>query len=253
MTLPSDTPLYHADAYLRDAPARVTGYTAEGGILLDAPIFFPTGGGQPGDSGMLRWSDGEVEAAISIATTLRATGLAGGEAQVALVPAEPRALPPRGARVIQHLDWERRHRHMRMHTALHLLSAVIAQPVTGGQIGASRSRLDFDMPDPPTDLAALNAALAGLIDRDLEVSTLWIAEEELQARPDLVRTLSVRPPSGQGRVRLVRIGDEACPVDLQACGGIHVGRTGEIGHVEITRIENKGRQNRRVILGLTQN
>ena len=139
---------------------------------------------------------------------------------------------------------------MRVHTALHLLSVVIPLPVTGGQIGADKGRLDFDMPEPPGDVAALEEALNSLIARDLAVSDDWITDEELLANPGLVKTMSVRPPMGQGRVRLVRIMDGETLVDLQPCGGTHVRRTGEIGRVEIGRIENKGRQNRRVTITL---
>lgn len=233
--------LFRSDAYLREADARVTAHTAEGGIVLDRTVFYPNGGGQPGDSGTLRWDGGR----IAIATAVKAEG-----GQVALVPAEPAAMPPVGAEVRQSLDWERRYRHMRMHTALHLLSVVIPLPVTGGQIGAERSRLDFDMADPPEDVAALEAALADLIDRDLAVGEEWITDADLAANPGLVKTLSVRPPSGQGRVRLVAIGTGADRIDLQPCGGTHVARTAEVGRVEIGRIEKKGRQNRRVSLSL---
>ncbi|MDT8853946.1 alanyl-tRNA editing protein [Paracoccaceae bacterium Fryx2] len=233
--------LFRDDPYLREAEARVSGHTAEGGIVLDSTLFYPTGGGQPGDSGTLAWDGGR----IAIATAVKAEG-----GRVALVPAEPVPMPPVGSLVRQVLDWDRRHRHMRVHTALHLLSVVIPLPVTGGQIGAGRGRLDFDMPEPPADIAALNAALAALIDRDLAVTEDWITDADLQANPGLVKTLSVMPPVGQGRVRLVRIGQGTGQVDLQPCGGTHVARTGEIGRVEIGRIEKKGRQNRRVTLTL---
>ncbi|MCF8486112.1 MAG: alanyl-tRNA editing protein [Rhodobacteraceae bacterium] len=233
--------LFRSDPYQQSAEAVVTGHTAEGGILLDRTVFYPTGGGQPGDSGWLDWPGGR----LMIATAVKVEG-----GFVALVPAEPLPLPPVGAQVQQRLDWTRRHRHMRMHTALHLLSVVVPLPVTGGQIGAERGRLDFDMPDPPSDLAPLNAALTAMIDRDLPVSDEWITDEALLANPGLVKTMSVRPPMGQGRVRLVRIGTEASQIDLQPCGGTHVARTGEVGGVEITKIENKGRQNRRIIVTL---
>ncbi|ULB09042.1 alanyl-tRNA editing protein [Cereibacter azotoformans] len=234
-------PLFCTDPYLREAEARVTGHTAEGGILIDRSIFYPTGGGQPGDSGCLVWEGGR----IPIATAIKAEG-----GRVALVPAEAAALPPEGAPVRQILDWDRRHRHMRVHTALHLLSVVIPLPVTGGQIGAERGRLDFDMPEPPADVAALEEALNALVGRDLPVSEDWITDAELLADPSIVKTMSVMPPTGQGRVRLVRIGQGADQVDLQPCGGTHVARTGEIGRVAIGKIEKKGRQNRRVTLAL---
>ena len=239
--MPLTRTLFRDDPYLRDAPARVIGHTPEGGILLDASVFYPTGGGQPGDSGQLLWDGGR----IAIATAVKAD-----HGAIALVPAEPVPMPPRGALVTQSLDWERRHRHMRVHTALHLLSVVIPLPVTGGQIGAERGRLDFDMPEPPADTAALSEALNALIDRDLRVSEDWITDEDLAANPGLIKTMSVKPPVGQGRVRLIRIGDGAGQIDLQPCGGTHVARTGEIGRIELGRIEKKGRQNRRVSLSL---
>ncbi|MBC2837366.1 alanine--tRNA ligase-related protein [Paragemmobacter straminiformis] len=233
--------LFRADAYLREAEARVTGHTAEGGIILDRTVFYPTGGGQPGDSGLLVWEGGRMP----IATAVKAEG-----GQVALVAAEAMALPPAGTLVTQRLDWERRHRHMRVHTALHLLSVVIPLPVTGGQIGAERGRLDFDMPDPPEDVAAIEDRLNALIGLDLAVTDEWITDAELDANPGLVKTMSVKPPTGQGRVRLVRIGTAGQLVDLQPCGGTHVARTAEIGHVRIGKIEKKGRQNRRVTVEL---
>lgn len=232
--------LFREDAYQTAADCRVIGHTPEGGIVIDRSIFYATGGGQPGDSGVLDWGG----ALVPIATALKVEG------GIALVPAEPVAMPPVGAAARQLIDWTRRHRHMRVHTALHLLSVVIPLPVTGGQIGADRGRLDFDMPEPPGDVAALEEALNSLIARDLTVSDDWITDDDLLANPGLVKTMSVRPPTGQGRVRLVRITDGDTLVDLQPCGGTHVRRTSEIGRVEIGRIENKGRQNRRVTITL---
>ena len=232
--------VFRDDAYQTAADCRIIGHTAEGGILVDRSVFYATSGGQPGDSGVLDWGATRVP----IATALKVEG------GIALVPAEPVAMPPVGAPARQMIDWTRRHRHMRVHTALHLLSVVIPLPVTGGQIAADKGRLDFDMPEPPGDVAALDEALNSLIARDLTVSDDWISDEELLANPGLVKTMSVRPPMGQGRVRLVRIMDGATLVDLQPCGGTHVRRTGEIGRVEIGKIENKGRQNRRVTITL---
>lgn len=233
--------LFRADPYLAEAEARIAGHTPEGGLIPDRTIFYPTGGGQPGDSGWLVWEGGR----LPIATAVRAGGGA-----VALVPAEPAALPPPGAPVRQLLDWDRRHLHMRVHTALHLLSVVIPLPVTGGQIGAGRGRLDFDMPEPAEQVAAMEDALNALIGRDLPVSEDWITADELAANPGLVKTMSVAPPNGAAWVRLVRIGRGSTQVDLQPCGGTHVARTAEIGRVEIGRIEKKGRQNRRVPITL---
>jgi len=233
----SFTPIYRTDPYARDLSAQVLRHTEEGGIVLDRSTFYPTGGGQPGDSGWLDW-DGTT---LPIATTVK-----GGAGESVLVPAEPAQLPPAGAHVVQRLDWERRHKHMRVHTALHLLSVVIPLPVTGGAITAGRGRLDFMMPEPPEDRDALELELNRLIDSDLVVSETWITEADLEANPSLVKTLSVQPPRGSGRIRLVRIGDGAEQVDLQPCGGTHVARTGEIGRVVFGKIENKGKQNRRV-------
>ncbi|WP_420858644.1 alanyl-tRNA editing protein [Marivivens marinus] len=234
-------PLFRDDAYLRDAPATVVAITEEGGIVLDRSIFYPTAGGQPGDSGRVVWDGGGID----IATTVKGEG-----ETIILVPAEPAALPQVGRQVAQEMDWERRHHHMRVHTALHLLSVVIPLPVTGGSISVDKGRLDFDMPDAPEDKEALEAALNGLIGRDLPVTDEWITEAELDANPGLVKTMSVQPPRGAGRIRLVRIGAGEDTVDLQPCGGTHVARTGEIGRVRLGKIEKKGKQNRRVYLHL---
>lgn len=233
-------PLYLDDAYRASAGGQVRAITDEGGLVLDASLFYPTAGGQPGDSGRLAWADGSVD----IATTLK--GEAGA---IVLVPAAPGPLPPPGTPVSQSLDWARRLRHMRMHTALHLLSAVVGAPVTGGQIGEGKGRLDFDL-DAAPDADALSRRLAELVAADLAVTAEWITDAELDARPQLVRTLSVRPPRGQERVRLVRIGHGDGTVDLQPCGGTHVARTGEIGRPRVGKIEKKGRQNRRITLHL---
>jgi misacylated tRNA(Ala) deacylase len=235
----ADQPPYRAFPYRREAPARILAHTAEGGLVIDAPLFYPAGGGQPGDSGHLDWDGGR----LAIATAIR-----GADGQVVLIPAEARAMPAPGTLVTQCLDWDRRHRHMRIHTALHLLSVVIPLPVTGGQISAEKGRLDFDMPHPPGDVTALEERLNELIARDLAVTEDWITEAELDANPGLVTTMSVAPPRGRGRVRLIRIGAGGGQIDLQPCGGTHVARTGEIGRVSIGKIEKKGRQNRRVSL-----
>lgn len=233
--------IFREDTYLRETEATVTGITPEGGVILDRTVFYPTGGGQPGDNGVLSWSNG----ALTIATTIK-----GENDGVILVPAEASALPTVGTKVTQTLDWERRYRHMRIHTALHLLSVVIPLPVTGGSISAEKGRLDFDMPEAPEDKDALIETLNTLIERDLPVNDAWITDEELAANPGLVKTMSVTPPIGSGRVRLVRIGEGAQQIDLQPCGGTHVARTSEIGRVRIGKIEKKGRQNRRVNLFL---
>ena len=234
-------PLFREDAYLRHCAATVTALTEEGGIVLDQSIFYPTGGGQPGDSGALSWAGGALEIA---------TAVKGPDGAVILVPAEPGALPAVGTVVEQDLDWERRHRHMRIHTALHLLSVVIPLPVSGGSISAEKGRLDFDMPEAPEDREAIETSLNALVDLDLPITEHWITDAELEANPSLVKTMSVRPPVGQGQVRLIQIGQEESHVDLQPCGGTHVARTSEIGLLRLGKIEKKGRQNRRVSIHL---
>lgn len=234
-------PMFIDDAYLRDADARVFAVTDEGGIILDASIFYATSGGQPGDSGTLTWQGG----AIDIATSVKGEG-----GTIILVPAEPNPLPAIGTIVKQSLNWERRHRHMRVHTALHLLSVVIPLPVTGGSIGPEKGRLDFDMPDAIEDKAALENTLNKLIDCDFDISTEWISESELAANPELVKTMSVAPPKGAGRIRMVRIGAGENTADYQSCGGTHVRHTSEIGRVRLGKVEKKGKLNRRVYLHL---
>jgi misacylated tRNA(Ala) deacylase len=236
-------PLFRTDPYRKSARATVTGLTDEGGVILDRTVFYPRGGGQPGDSGLIVWDGGK----LPIATAVKGEG-----DDIVLVPSEPGALPPVGAEVDQHIDWDRRHGHMRIHTALHLLSVVIPLPVTGGAIGADKGRLDFDMPEAPEDKAVLEGQLNMLASRDLAVTEDWITEAELDANPALVKTLSVQPPRGAGRIRLVRIGEGKGQVDLQPCGGTHVARTGEIGKLSIGKIEKKGRQNRRVTISFAQ-
>lgn len=234
-------PLWRADSYAATGPARVLRASPDEGIVVEDGPFYPAGGGQPGDSGWLDWAGGR----LAIVDARKAEGGA-----VALIPEPGAELPPAGAAVALTLDWDRRHLHMRVHTALHLLSVVMPYPVTGGQIGAGKGRLDFDLPDPPEDPAAIETALNALIARDLPVTESWITDDELAANPGLVKTMSVKPPTGQGRVRLVRIGQGEAQVDLQPCGGTHVRATAEIGPVTLGKIEKKGRQNRRVTLHL---
>ncbi len=234
-------PLFTDDAYLQDCTARVVALD-EKGVILDRTVLYARSGGQPGDSGTLRWAGGEAAVAEAIK----------GEAGAIIhTLAQGAAAPPIGAEVTVTLDWARRHRHMRMHTTMHLLCSVLPGIfATGNQIGAEKSRLDFDLPDPPT-AAWLTERLNALIAEDHATGSRWITEAELDANPQMVRTLSVQPPRGAGRIRLVRIGPEDAPVDLQPCGGTHVRRLSEIGRVEVTKLENKGRQNRRIhfILG----
>jgi misacylated tRNA(Ala) deacylase len=234
--------LFRDDAQARQATARVLAASPEG-VVLDRTVFYARAGGQPGDAGVLRWDGGEM--AVSEAVK-------GPDDTVLHLPAPGAALPAVGAAVTAVLDWDRRHRFMRLHTAMHLLCSLIpGAGVTGGQIAVEKARLDFDLPEPPGK-EALTAALNALVAADHTVSETWITEAELDANPSLVRTLSVQPPRGSGRIRLVRIGDPAAPVDLQPCGGTHVRSTGEIGRVEVSKIENKGKANRRVTLVLAE-
>jgi misacylated tRNA(Ala) deacylase len=235
-------PLFRDDAYLKVAKGVVLAHSERGGVVLDGSVFYPTGGGQPGDSGRIEWTGGVMEVAVAVK---------GDGAQIVLVPAEGAEFPPVGMTVTQHLNWENRHRLMRVHTALHLLSVVIPLPVTGGQISADKGRLDFKMPDPPKDKQAIEDALNALIGRDLTITDSWITDAELAAQPELVKTMSVKPPAGAGHVRLIRIGTDVEQIDLQPCGGTHVARTAEIGHMRLGKIENKGKQNRRVNIHLT--
>jgi misacylated tRNA(Ala) deacylase len=233
--------LFLEDAYRQDAPGRITGIDDRGGILLDRSLFYATSGGQPGDTGRLIWDGGETV----IAATVR-----GDDGRPVLIPADGADLPLVGAEVEQKIDWARRFGHMRVHTALHLLSVVIPLPVTGGSISEAKGRLDFDMETPPDDKEALAEALNRLVAEDLAVTESWITESELDANPGLVKTMSVAPPRGAGRIRLVRIGTEDSQVDLQPCGGTHVARTVEIGRLRVGKIEKKGARNRRVYLHL---
>lgn len=228
--------LFRQDAYLREADATVTALD-ERGVRLDRSIFYPTGGGQPGDTGVLRWDGGEAR----IVDAIKADG---GEVLHVLAPESPR--PAVGTSVHSALDWERRYRHMRMHTAMHVMSSLIRGDVTGGQVGADKSRLDFNLEGEVPTKEWVTAELNRSIALDRPVTPQWITDEELAARPELVKTMSVRPPMGAGRVRLLAIEG----VDLQACGGTHVARTGEIGRVECTKVENKGKMNRRFIIAL---
>jgi misacylated tRNA(Ala) deacylase len=229
--------LFRDDAYLRSCSARIV-EVSERGILLDRTVFYPQGGGQPGDSGALILADGRR---IAIADTRKGDG----PEDVLHIPAPGGALPSPGDAVTAEIDWDRRHRLMRIHTCLHLLCAAVPNAaVTGGQIADGKGRLDFDVPGDALDKAAIAARINALIAADHAVAPRWISDAELAAHPELVRTMSVKPPTGQGSVRLLDIAG----VDLQPCGGTHVRRTGEIGPVEVVKIENKGRQNRRVIV-----
>lgn len=235
-------PLFRENAYLQSCEATVLAVNDRGGLVLDRTVFYPSAGGQPGDRGRIELEDGApVEVAVTVYDEDKRT--------IVHVPAAPLATTPApGSKARLTLDWATRHRHMRMHTALHLLSSLVRFPVTGGQIGAEEGRLDFDIPEADAiDKDRLGAALNALVVADHPVTDRWITEAELDAKPDLVRTMAVKPPRGSGRVRLVVIGRDG-EIDLQPCGGTHVRTTAEIGPLTIGKIEKKGRLNRRIRL-----
>jgi misacylated tRNA(Ala) deacylase len=232
--------LFRDDAYLRSCGARVIAADA-GGIRLDRTVFYPTGGGQPGDTGVLRLGSGQ---SLAIVDTIKGAS----SDEVIHIPAPGSAHPEPGSELVAEIDWDRRFRLMRMHTCLHLLCAVVPGAVTGGQVSDGRGRLDFDVPGSSLDKEAIMTRLNALIAEAVPVGPRWITAEELEAKPELVRTMSVKPPRGMGRVRLMEIAG----IDLQPCGGTHISNTAEIGPVAVTKIENKGRQNRRVILAFAE-
>ena len=235
--------IFRDDAYADSCEANVVAINDRGGIILDRTVFYAAGGGQPGDSGSLQFNDQTCSIATTVYDQDRKT--------IVHVPQDQDALPEVGQNVKVILDWTTRHKYMRVHTALHLLCSVIKFPVTGGQIGAGDGRLDFDIQDAGAlEKEAVEEQLNAIIAADHVVSETWISDAELEANPGLVRTMSVKPPMGSGRVRLVSIG-EGGSVDLQPCGGTHVRSTLEIGHVAIPKVEKKGRQNRRVRLKLS--
>lgn len=229
--------LFREDAYLKHCDAVVTAVTPRG-IELDRTVFYPNGGGQPGDTGTLTWEGG---GSLRILDTRKGEGVDA----VVHVPEPEAALPAVGARVTATLDWERRYALMRIHTCLHVLSCVVVAPVTGGNIAVDKGRLDFDIDMSLLDAAKIEREVNALIERGVETETVWITDEELEAKPELVKTMSVQPPRGQGRVRLLRIPG----IDLQPCGGTHVRNIGEIGPVKVLRIRSEGRRNRRVEVG----
>ncbi len=232
--------LFRDDGYLRSCTARVIA-ADERGIRLDRTVFYPTGGGQPGDTGMLRLPSGRE---IAVADTIKGSD----PDAVIHVPAAGSALPEPGTELVAAIDWERRYRLMRMHTSLHLLCSIVPGAVTGGQVSDGRGRLDFDVPGSSLDKEMLSGRLNELIAEARPVGPRWITDAELAAQPELVRTMSVKPPSGMGQVRLIEISG----IDLQPCGGTHIRSTREIGPVAVTKIENKGKQNRRVILAFAE-
>lgn len=228
--------LFADDAYLKSCEAAVTAVDGNT-VTLDRTVFYAMSGGQLGDTGRLIGADG---APVEVADTRKGDGGA-----ILHVLADGAAAPAVGSTVTAEVDWERRHRLMRMHTCLHLLSAVLPYPVTGGQVSDGKGRLDFDIPEAILEKEHITGELNRLIGEDHDVTSEWITDDDLATQPDLVKTMSVKPPSGLGRVRLLRVGDT---VDVQPCGGTHVRSTAEIGEVRVRKIEKKGRQNRRVSL-----
>ncbi|OXT00243.1 Ala-tRNA(Pro) hydrolase [Notoacmeibacter marinus] len=236
MTAPTDR-LFLPDAYLSTVEGKVVGIDGEGGILLDRTNFYATSGGQPGDTGFLERADGSQ---ISI------TGTVYGDAAKTIVrhlPDEDAPVPVIGETLVLHIDWDRRYRLMRMHTACHLLSVVCPYPITGAAVGENESRVDLDMSEVP-DKKSVTLELMQLVEGNHPIFTRTITEDELAANPGLVKSKNVRPPAGAGTIRLVCIGDEAS-VDSQPCGGTHVSETAEVGAIHIGKIEKKGRENRR--------
>lgn len=237
MSAPMTELVFREDSYQRAIEAVVTEVTPDGGIVLDRTVFYAASGGQPGDTGALE-RGGER---VAIATTLHPDG---DKTRIVHVPADGQIPLAPGDTVRAEINWERRYRLMRMHTALHLLSVAFPFPVTGGAVGEDKGRLDFDMPDVPGDLPGIEARLNEMVAADYPVTAEWITDEQMAANSNLIKTMKVKPPMGQGRVRLIRIGD----VDLQPCGGTHVRSTAEIGPLRLGKIEKKGAINRRVAL-----
>jgi misacylated tRNA(Ala) deacylase len=231
--------LYRANAYARDCSARVLAVNDRGGIVLDRTVFYASAGGQPGDRGVIEFAGG---AACPITTTVYEPD----KTTIVHVAADGAMPPSVGQAVRAALDWDTRSKLMRMHTCLHLLCSLVKFPVTGGQVGSDEGRLDFDIEDASSvDKEALTVSMNELIGANHPVTERWISDAELEANPGLVRTMSVKPPMGSGKVRLIAIG-EAGSVDLQPCGGTHVRATGEIGRVIVTKMEKKGKLNRRI-------
>jgi misacylated tRNA(Ala) deacylase len=228
------------DPYCKSLAARVTAVHEDGSLSFDRTICFATGGGQPGDTGTIRSEGG----ALQLAGTVKGESLT----DIRHLLAEGCALPRTGEEIEIELDWERRYRHMRMHTLMHLVLAAIPVHINGCQIGAEKSRIDMNLPDGPPDKDWLQETLNAMVAADHRTSQSQMSETELASKPELVRTMAVAPPSNGGMVRLVIIGDPSAPLDIQPCGGTHVASTAEVGRVELGKIENKGKHNRRINL-----
>ncbi|SDO10750.1 alanyl-tRNA editing protein [Aureimonas jatrophae] len=231
---------YLDDAYLSTLESAVVGLDGETGIAVARSNFYPAGGGQPGDTGFIEREDGRQ---ISIVDTRRSDD----RLRIVLVAAPGSELPSIGETVVLHVDWARRYKLMRMHTALHLLTVVCPYPVTGAAVGEDEGRIDFDWPEADIDKEAVTLGLQRLVDANHAVGTRWITDDELDANPGLVKSANVKPPRGSGRVRLVTIGLDGA-IDSQPCGGTHVLETREIGTLHVGKVEKKGRTNRRIRL-----
>jgi misacylated tRNA(Ala) deacylase len=229
--------LFRDDAYLSVAEGTVVAINDRGGIILDQTCFYATSGGQPGDTGFFERADGSK---IAIAATVC------GETkdEIIHVPAPDQPVPEIGEKLALHIDWDRRYKLMRMHTACHLLTVVCPYPITGASVGEDESRVDFDIPELDGDKASISAELMHLVEENHPVYTETISDDDLAANPGLVKSKNVRPPTGNGEYRLVCIGENAS-VDSQPCGGTHVTETKEVGDIHIGKIEKKGRENRR--------
>jgi misacylated tRNA(Ala) deacylase len=230
-------PLFREDAYLSTVEAAVTGIREDGGILLDRTVFYATSGGQPGDTGHFERSDGSL---IRIGATVT------GETKEVIVhmPEAGQPAPTIGENLVLHIDWKRRYRLMRMHTACHILSVVLPYPITGASVGEEESRVDFDLTEASADKAQVTEKMMAIVSANHPVFTRWITDAELDENPGLVKSANVRPPRGLGRIRLVCIGEDGA-VDTQPCGGTHVSETQEVGEIHVSKIEKKGKENRR--------
>lgn len=229
--------LFREDAYLRSAEGSVLAITDSGGIILDQTNFYATSGGQPGDAGYFERTDGSR---IEIAATVTGEN----KSEIIHVPAEGQGTPDIGEKLTLHINWDRRLKLMRMHTACHLLSVACPFPITGAAVGEDESRVDFDLPDASYTKELVTEKLMELVNANEPISLHWITDEEFLANPDIVKSKNVRPPVGSGRLRLVVIGENGT-VDSQPCGGTHVSNTREVGEIHIGKIEKKGKENRR--------
>ena len=237
--------LFQEDSYLKSCDASIINITDDGGIITDKSCFYATGGGQPGDVGIIRLSNGQEISINNCIKDKTSDGL--------ILVTDKQHQASIGDHITMAIDWETRYRYMRLHTALHLLCALIPYPVTGGGISIDKARLDFDLRGDALDKETINASLNNLITDNYNTSTKWIDDNYIKENPEFVRTMSVKPPSDAGQIRVVTIGNNNAQIDSQPCGGTHVKTTSEIGALAVTKIENKGKQNRRIIITFDDN